>query len=138
MGNLEMKYLFDKLKFYLDYIEIIKDHLQNAPDPVVLTTSDLKEPGPTILWANKSFLIATEYSLEELIGRSPRVLQGELTNRKMLDELKENLTNGKIFSGETINYTKGREPYKVQIIITPLFDLYGNLSNYLGIHKVIK
>jgi PAS domain S-box-containing protein len=45
-------------------------------------------PGPRILFVNKAFTEMTGYSAEEVIGKTPRILQNEDTDRRELDKLR--------------------------------------------------
>ena len=53
--------------------------------PAASLSADLDEPGPRIAYANFAFTCLTGYALEEVIGRSPRFLQGPGTDRAELD-----------------------------------------------------
>ena len=59
---------------------------------------------------NKGFELLTGYKLEEVKGKTPEILQGKLTNKEVLEHLDYCLKNGKMFEGETVNYTKDQKP----------------------------
>jgi len=80
----------------------------------------------------------TGYSFEEIIGKTPRELQGLRTNKEITDKLKKIILENKVFECETVNYKKDKTPYRVKIVICPLFNNFGNLINYVGIHEVIE
>ena len=87
----------------------------------VTVTDDLIEPpGPRIVFVNRAFTELTEYRADEILGRSPRVLQGPLTDRSLLGELKRCLVNRERFDGETINYRKSGEPFVVNWRVLPV------------------
>ena len=72
---------------------------------IVITDGKLEGPDhPKILYVNRAFETLTGYSAEEIIGQTPRVLQGDKTDRKVLDRLKETLLRGEFFEGSAINY----------------------------------
>ena len=51
--------------------------LENSNDAVPVTEgTPIDEPGPRIVYANPAFSRTTGYSYDEIVGRSPRILQG--------------------------------------------------------------
>lgn len=74
-----------------DLIEICMDHLNDA---ILITAADtIDDPGPRIIWANKSFYKQNGYTPEEIVGQTPRILQGPQTSRSKLDEVRAALLN---------------------------------------------
>ncbi|RZU98662.1 sensor domain-containing diguanylate cyclase [Spiribacter vilamensis] len=104
-------------------------------DSVLITTTDLDPPGPLIVYANEAFCRKTGYSCAELIGQSPRILQGPATNRAVIDRLRENLKAGETFEGETVNYRKNGEPYFVRWNIRPFYSDRTNRHYYVSIQR---
>ena len=49
----------------------------------------LNPPGPEILFVNPAFSEMTGYSQEEVLHKTPRILQGPKSDRAMLTELRE-------------------------------------------------
>ncbi len=76
-------------------------------DPVIITDNLLDPPGPRILYVNNAFTRITKYSAAEVLGETPRLLQGPRTDRRVLDELRHTLKSGqKSFFGQIVNYDK--------------------------------
>ena len=102
---------------------------------LVITDGELESPHPIILWVNYQFEYLTGYTLNELVGQSPRILQGPKTDRATLDRLKKELSEGKTFDGGIINYRKdGSEFYKVWRI-APIKDKTGKTIYYFAVHQ---
>lgn len=131
------KTMFEKLDFYFDFLNQLKEMFKDNDMPIVITTSGLEKPDPRIIWVNSKFCEKTGYSLNELIGESPRKLQGDKTNKEMLKELKRVIKRGDKYTGITVNYKKDKTPYLVQLVIKPLYDFDGNLSNYIALHHIV-
>ena len=56
--------------------------LGSVGDAILVTEArSINEPGPRIVYANESFTRMTGYTAEELVGKTPRILQGPLTDR---------------------------------------------------------
>ena len=60
----------------LDYLRLLEAAVEHSFDSVVITPAELDRPGPEIVYANPAFQAMTGYAQEELLGRSPRLLQG--------------------------------------------------------------
>ncbi len=108
----------------------------NANDSIIITNADL-ENGPQIVYVNKAFTQLTGYEAVEVIGKTPRILQGKQTNRGTLERLKETLLRGKPFKGELKNYTKDGEPYWLDISIMPIRDDDGIITHFTAIERNI-
>jgi diguanylate cyclase (GGDEF)-like protein/PAS domain S-box-containing protein len=109
----------------------------NSYNSIVITTPYLEGDHPKILYANRAFLQMTGYPKEEIIGQTPRILQGDKTDRKMLDELKACLLREEYFEGKTINYTKEGKEYWVEWNISPVYDKNKTLVAFLSLQKDI-
>lgn len=80
---------------------------------IVVTDKTLDFPGPHILYVNKNWQEITGYSSEDVIGKTPRIMQGPNSCRQTLDKLKESLKADKKFEGTTVNYTKDGSEIKM-------------------------
>lgn len=104
-------------------------------DSVLITTTDLEPPGPLIVYANDAFCRKTGYSCAELIGQSPRILQGPATERAVIDRLRDNLKVGEPFEGETVNYRKNGEAYFVRWNIRSFYSARNDRHYYVSIQR---
>ncbi len=114
-------------------LEAAFEHLYNA---MVITDADFGG-GPFIRRCNPAFCAMTGYTEEELIGQSPRILQGPDTDRKIIDQLKRKIRAGEFFEGSTTNYRKGGVAYVVQWNISPVRDADGVIVAYVSIQQDI-
>ncbi len=104
-------------------------------DAVVVTSGDLELPGPRIEYVNPSFCRMTGYAAEELIGRTPRMFQGKLTDRAELDRLRACLAAGDPFHGEVVNYRKDGQPHVIEWLVTAITDDHGAPVRWLSIQR---
>jgi PAS domain S-box-containing protein len=111
--------------------------IQQSPTAVVITGPTLEPPGPKIRYVNKAMTEMTGYSEEELMGRTPRLLQGPETDREALDRLKETLSRGESVVDETVNYRKDGTPYHLRWRITPIWDEEGDVTHYVSVQEDI-
>ena len=95
----------------------LKALLDNSFDSILITDST---KAGKILYANKGFKTLTGYSTKEVIGKTPRILQGAATDKKVLDRLRKALTDGKPFEGRAINYKKNGTPFIMHWRVVPV------------------
>jgi len=100
-------------------LQLFKQALEQASEAVVITDADL-ENGPHIIFVNAAFEKMTGYTRDEVIGRTPRILQGPKTKRHILVKLKQALKAGENFEGESVNYRKNGSTYDVRWRINPV------------------
>jgi diguanylate cyclase (GGDEF)-like protein/PAS domain S-box-containing protein len=117
-----------------DWVKVFLDTFEQSMDSVVITTTS---PEEHFLYVNEAFKIKTGYTEADLVGKSPRILQGPQTNRLILDELKETLRNGKNFIGQTTNYRKNGTSYIVRWYISALKNPKGINIAYISYQKEI-
>jgi two-component system cell cycle sensor histidine kinase/response regulator CckA len=101
-------------------LRLLNSAVIQAKESILITTAGLNLPGPEIVFTNPAFTRMTGYSAEESLGKTPRFLQGPLTDRKVLDELRRKLEAGEEFKGETINYRKDGKPFDLEWQIAPV------------------
>lgn len=118
-------------------VDMFRQAMTQAYNAVVITTAQLEEPGPQIVYVNPAFCTQTGYSAEELIGRSPRILQGPKTDRAVLDRLRQQIARGAFFEGQTINYRKDGTPYLVLWNISPIRDERGRITHFVSVQRDI-
>jgi len=109
--------------------------LEETSSPVCITTADLDAPGPTIVYVNPAYSLMTRRDRADVIGRSPRIMQGPLTDRSVLDRLRDDLSASRPFSGETINYRADGEPFHIAWSIDPVLDDHGVATHYVATQR---
>ncbi|PJZ56068.1 PAS domain-containing sensor histidine kinase [Leptospira barantonii] len=117
--------------------ELYEILVNQISDSILVTDAILDSPGPKIIFANPAFCAMTGYQSSELIGQTPRILQGPLTNRKALGDLKRSLAQGRDFSGETVNYKKDGSPYNVELHVSAIRDASGTVLYFISIQRDI-
>jgi|AntRauTorckE6833_2_1112554.scaffolds.fasta_scaffold03414_4 diguanylate cyclase (GGDEF)-like protein/PAS domain S-box-containing protein len=111
--------------------------IDQASNPLLVTDARLDEPGPEIVYINQAFTKMTGYTWDDLKGKTPRILQGERTDRAELKRLRECLERGKEFKGSNVNYRKDGSPYLVEWNVAPVFDEQGELTHFISIQRDI-
>lgn len=114
---------------------MISSVFEFARDGMLITDTNLEAPGPTIVAANPAFCEITGYRPEEVIGQTPRLLQGERTDRKVVGGIRSVLEAGKTFRGETYNYRKNGDEFLMSWYIVPLRNSEDRVTHYLGVQR---
>jgi methyl-accepting chemotaxis protein len=91
-----------------------------------------------IEYTNPGFERLTGYSMRDVIGKKPgQVLQGEHTDSKTKQRIRENLANKKPFYDEILNYDIKGVPYWISLAINPVFGNNGELTHFISIQANI-
>jgi len=97
-------------------LSVLQALADNSFDSVLVT--DATKAGK-IIYANKSFTKLTGYTQSEVIGKTPRILQGPATDKKVVGRLREALLKDKKFEGKAINYKKNGTPFIMYWRVVP-------------------
>ncbi|WP_031290558.1 PAS domain-containing protein [Sphingobium baderi] len=115
--------------------DFFKQAMEACGDAVLITAPALDPPGPVILFANSAMASLTGYSVNELVGATPRLLQGPATDRAILEELKIALREKGSFAAQTVNYRKDGSSYIVEWVINPLLDDAGTVKAWVSVQR---
>lgn len=119
-------------------LRLLEAAVFEAKEAVLITDAELDRPGPRIKYVNEGFEAMTGYAAEEVIGKTPRLLQGPKTDRAVLNELRACLERGDSFAGETINYHKDGTPFHLEWSISPVRDPQdGQITHYVAVERDI-
>ncbi|TAH08212.1 MAG: PAS domain-containing protein [Sphingobacteriia bacterium] len=119
-------------------LKLLESVVTHTNDAVIITKSfPLDASGPEIIFVNDAFTKITGYTIDEALGKTPRILQGALTNKNELDLLKKALINNESFETTIINYHKNGNPFWLNIFISPVFNNEGICTHFIAIEKDI-
>ncbi len=109
--------------------------LESMAESVLITDTKLKYPGPHIIYVNAAFEKMTGWNRNEILGKSPRILQGPDTDYTIFNDMQDKLEAGKVWSGKTLNYRKDGSEFYMQWSIVPVKDDQGEIRQYLAVQK---
>ncbi len=106
---------------------------QNTSNCVVITDEKFR-----IEWVNESMLRLSGYTMEELIGNTPKIFQSKESDPEVLKQIREKLSkNETIRNIEILNISKEGREYWLEMNIAPIKSRGGYLSGYTAVHTDI-
>lgn len=105
--------------------------LQTAQQNFVVTDPSL--PDNPIVYATQGFLNLTGYTLDQVLGRNCRFLQGPETDPKAVEKIRSAIEEGSDMSVCLLNYRVDGTTFWNQFFIAALRDAGGNITNYVGV-----
>jgi PAS domain S-box-containing protein len=109
--------------------------IEAVAESILVTTADLEAPGPEIVYVNRAFERMTGWTRAEVLGRSPRFLQGLATDLRIFADLRERLRSGNTWEGHTVNYRKDGSAFHMEWSIVPLPDESGEIRHYVAVQR---
>ncbi len=106
--------------------------VEQSPACVVIT-----DPSGNIEYVNPKFTQLTGYTLEEALGKNPRILKSGETPPEVYKQLWETITSGREWRGEFHNKKKNGELYWESASISPVRDTRGAITHFLAVKEDI-
>ncbi len=118
------------------HLRLLESVITNTQDAVLITEAEpMDAPGPKIVYVNEAFTKMTGYTAEEVIGKSPRILQGPKSDRNELARLGKALRNWEACEITTINYKKSGEEFWINFSVSPVADKNGWFTHWIAIER---
>lgn len=122
----------------IEKLRLLESVVVNANDAVVITEAEpVNQPGPKIIYVNDAFTRMSGYTAEEVLGKTPRILQGPNSDRVTLNKIRTALQNWQPTVSELINYRKDGSEFWVEISIVPVADSTGWYTHWIAIERDI-
>src|SRR3569623_1079450 len=121
-----------------EQLRLLESSIARLNDIVIITEAGpFREPGPRIVFVNEAFEWRTGYSPEEVLGRTPRLLQGPATQRAELDRIRAAMEQWQPARVDLINYKKSGEPFWVDLEVSPVWDEARKLTHWVAVGRDI-
>jgi PAS domain S-box-containing protein len=121
----------------MNVIDLVRLVAETLDVGVLLTDAQLNQPGPRILYANPSFARMSGYAASEVIGKTPRILQGRGTSREGTRQVPRALRAEGQFLGCLQNYRKNGEAYLCEINVRAIRRLDGEPEAYIAFEREV-
>lgn len=100
-----------------------------------ITISDARLPDNPLIYVNAGFERLTGYSAQSILGKNCRFLQGSHTDSTARNEIRQALEEKRECTVEILNYRKDGTPFWNRLSITPVHDVSGQVTHYIGIQS---
>ena len=121
-----------------EHLRLLQTAVSRLNDIVVITGAETTgDSGPRIVFVNDAFEQRTGYQRAEVLGRSPKFLQGPGTDRMELDRIRSSLEKWQPVRAELMNYTKAGQAFWLELDIVPIADEKGLPTHWVAVERDI-
>jgi PAS domain S-box-containing protein len=119
-------------------LRLLESAIARTNDLVIITEANLTDgESPKIVYVNDAFERRTQFSREEILGKTPRMLQGVNTSRSELNRIRLSLERMEPVRAQLTNYQKDGKEYSIELEIAPVFDRNGRCTHFVAIERDI-
>ncbi len=97
----------------------------------------LTDAAGKILFGNRAFCAMTGYALEEILGKTPSLLNSGKHDAAFFRALWNTILTGRVWQGELINRRKDGTLYNEEMTITPVQRSNGEISHFIAVKQDI-
>nr|AML78527.1 putative LOV domain-containing protein [Pandorina morum] len=95
--------------------------------------ADATLPDCPLVYASEGFYAMTGYGPDEVLGHNCRFLQGEGTDPKEVQKIRDAIKKGEACSVRLLNYRKDGTPFWNLLTVTPIKTPDGKVSKFVGV-----
>ncbi|WP_456267900.1 EAL domain-containing protein [Kushneria sp. AK178] len=119
-------------------LRLLESVVVHANDAILITEAEpVGLPGPRIVYCNAAFTRTTGYSEADVLGKTPRILQNERTDRKALDRLRASLEKWQPVEVELLNSRRDGTEFWVELSIVPVANERGWFTHWVSVQRDI-
>lgn len=119
-------------------LRLLESAFFHANDGILITEAEpIDEAEPKIVYVNQGYTRMTGYQPEEVIGKTPRILQGGQANPDLLDNIRAKLYRKEPVRAELVDYRKDGSEFWVELNIVPIFDETGWYTHWVAVQRDI-
>jgi len=115
-----------------DQIRQLSRAVEHSPASIMIT-----DINAFIEYVNPKFTALNGYTLDEVRGKTPRILKSNKTPPEIYPELWQTILSGKEWRGEFLNRKKNGELYWEYASISAITDLHGNITHFVSVNEDI-
>ncbi len=118
--------------FIREELEKFRIAVQQSANDIVFTDLDGR-----IIFVNDAFEKITGYTAEDVLGKTPRMLQSGVHTDDFYEKLWETISHGRVWKGEFYNKRKDGSFFWEKATITPILDEEGSPRFYIAVKEDI-
>jgi len=115
-----------------EYTRLITTAVEAAANGILITDRQ-----GVVRWVNPAFTQITGYTLEEVVGRTPRILKSGRQPDSFYKHMWDTILAGRVWHGELYNRHKDGHLYIEEQTIAPVSDDRGEITHFIGIKQDI-
>ncbi len=121
-----------------EHLKLLESVITHTKDAVLIAeVSQHEESESRIIYVNEAFTKMTGYNTHEVIGKTPRILQGPNSNKEELVKLRRAVRNWEPCEVTTINYKKSGEEFWINYSVSPLAYENDDFTHWVAIQRDI-
>jgi PAS domain S-box-containing protein len=99
--------------------------------------SSITDAKGIIIYANDNFKKISQYSDEELLGKTHRIVCSGHHPKSFFESMWKTISAGTVWRGDILNRAKDGSLYWVDTVIIPVFDEHHQIASYLSLRVLI-
>lgn len=126
----QLRTSFESLRSEEEHNALLVQAINQSSNSVMVTDLQAR-----IVYVNDAFVDNSGYAREEIIGRTPKVLQSGKTSSKVYSDMRALLAQGRSWRGELINRRKDGSEFIETVTITPVREASGEIYRYMAVKE---
>ncbi|RUO22239.1 bifunctional diguanylate cyclase/phosphodiesterase [Aliidiomarina iranensis] len=114
-------------------LQILQRSVEASVNGIVI--ADGRKPGYPLVYVNPAFQKITGYTASEILGKTCKVLQGEGSDKRALEQIRNGLKKERDVQTTIRNYRKDGTAFWNDLYLAPVRDQKGELTHYIGIQN---
>ena len=121
-----------------DQLALLRTAISRLNDVVIISEAEPIDPaGPKVVFANDAFTRVIGYAKDEIIGKSPPMLQGLDNQPAARQQIREALDRRQSVRTEVTTHTKDGKELWLELDITPIADETGWFTHWVSVERNI-
>lgn len=109
---------------------LLSTAIEQTSESILITNADA-----TILYVNPAFEQTTGYTREEVIGKTPRILNSHRQDTAFYADMWATINAGRVWHGRLVNRKKDGSLYTDDITISPVTDKHNKIVNFVSVQR---
>jgi PAS domain S-box-containing protein len=119
-----------------EQLRLFESVITNTNDAILITEAEpVDESGGKIVYANAAFAKMSGYSVEEVLGKTPKTFRGPQTDNREIAKLNEAVKNWQPLEIELLNYKKDGSKFWTNFTIVPVADKTGKFTHWISVQR---